>query len=249
MPAIMRVSARSTAPASCGNGCAAIPTTLAGMRARARPRVVRASLSSTHRHGGCTFAEDPAIAAPDARLIWCADLDPGTLAAEACPAQASNPDAVDPATWRPWLSVTASPEGGEHAVLSDGWRHIRLDVTGGTLSGGPVVLHYRLFGTVAARTKLLPLRRLIAFALHRRFQRSLFPPDPRIERWLAALRVHDALVAGASLRDVAVVLYGAERVAADWSGESDSMRSRVRRLASEARRLARGGYRMLLRRR
>ncbi|MGH6614430.1 DNA -binding domain-containing protein [Sphingomonas sp.] len=201
----------------------------------------------TRCSGGCIFAENPVIAAPQARLVWHADLDPGTLVVEAVPATGPDPDAIDPAALGAWLTVVADSDGREHAVLSDGWHHIRLDIERGTLSSGPVILRYRLVGSVSARAKLLPLRRLVEFSLHRRFARSLFPPDPRIARWLTALQVHDGLAVGASLREIGDVLCGAARVAADWDGPSDSLRSRMRRLASEARRLAQGGWRALMR--
>lgn len=147
-----------------------------------------------------------------------------------------------------WLSIAVDAEGCEHAVLSDGWRHIRLDVEAGSLSAGPVILRYRLEGVASARAKLLPLRRLVDFSLHRRFARALYPADPRVARWLVMLQVLDGLSAGASQREIGEALYGAERVTVEWEGRSDSLRSRVRRLAAEARRLARGGYRLLMRR-
>jgi hypothetical protein len=197
--------------------------------------------------GGFIFAENPAIAAPQARLIWHADLDPGTILVEAEPALRDEGDAIDPRALAAWLTLATNPDGREHAVLSDGRHHIRFDVGAGTLMSGPVMLRYRLAGTVSAQAKLLPLRRLVEFCIDRRFRAALYPPDPRVERWLVALRVHDGLAAGASLREIAGALYGAQRVAADWSDASDSMRSRVRRLAAEARRLARGGYRFLMR--
>ena len=217
------------------------------MRAPARSRAVQRQ-RPTRWPGGFTFAEDPAIAAPRARLIWHADLDPGTLAVEARAAAPGDSDAVDPAVLRAWLTAVAGSDGREHAVLSDGLHRIRFDLEAGTLSAGPVVLRYRLEGSVSVRSKLLPLRRLVEFLLNHRFQRSLYPPDPRVARWLTVLQVHDGLVAGASQREIGDVLYGVERVAAEWEGRSDSLRSRVRRLAAEARRLARGGWRALMRR-
>ena len=65
-------------------------------------------------------------------------------------------------------------------------------------------------------------------------------------RWVLALRVHDALVEGASQREIAIGLFGAERVGEHWRGGSDSMRLNVRRLVGLARRLAQGGYRTLM---
>ncbi|WP_425424013.1 DNA -binding domain-containing protein [Sphingomonas sanxanigenens] len=111
-----------------------------------------------------------------------------------------------------------------------------------------VLLQYRLHGLASAEARLLPLRRFLNLCRHRRFARSLFPRDPRIDRGIAMLRVHDATGQGASQREIAAILFGDQRVARDWVGESDSLRSRVRRLVREAGAMARGGYRQLMRR-
>lgn len=204
------------------------------------------------RVGGFTFAEHPEREAPEARIIWRADLDPGTLRVVAVSADATDAanDLLDADMLSPWLTIVRGGDGVEHAVLSDGWHHIRLDVAGGSLAAGePVVLHYAIAGVRRAERRILPLRRFLHFCRHRRFAGALFPVDSRIERELAMLRVHDGLVAGASQRDIGIVLFGAGRVAEGWDGRSDSLRSRVRRLVVDARAMARGGYRSLLLRR
>ena len=58
------------------------------------------------------------------------------------------------------------------------------------------------------------------------------------------LTVLDGRLAGKSWREIAIDLYGAERVAADWHTES-WMRSRVRRLGKKAHFLMESGYRDL----
>ena len=137
----------------------------------------------------------------------------------------------------------------EHAVLSDGQRHIRLDIEEGALTGHKAVhLNYRLHGIASAETRLLPLRRLLALSRRGRFLRSLFPRDPWIDRGIDMLRVNDALTDGASYRRIGTALFGRERVASDWDGPSDALRSRTRRLVGEARAMKRGGYRQLMRR-
>lgn len=198
--------------------------------------------------GGFTFAEDPGLAAPDARIIWHADLDPGALLVAAVPVDARGPDSLDPQQLAPWLTLAIGRDGHEHAVLSDGWHHIRLDLETGSLVSGPVILHYHLHGRLNAETRLLPLRRFLHLCRHRRFAASLFPDDSRVSRGLILLRVHDALWAGASHRQIADALFGEERVTRDWRDPSESLRSRIRRLAAEARSMARGGYRSLMRR-
>lgn len=197
--------------------------------------------------GGSTFAEHPARAAPDARIIWHADLDPGTLRVAAVPTVHGDPEGIDCNRLRTWLTVATDRNGREHAVLSDGWRHLRLDIEDGSLvASGPVRLHYRLSGLASAEARILPLRRFLDLCRRGRFGRALFPADPRVERWLAVLRVGDALAAGASQREIGAALFGEQRIADDWNGRTDSLRSRVRRLAREARAMAGGGYRRLM---
>lgn len=158
-----------------------------------------------------------------------------------------DPDGIDPDRLRTWLAVATDRDGHEHVVLSDGWRHIRLDIEDGSLvAPGPVRLHYRLSGLASVEAKILPLRRFLDLCHRGRFGRTLFPADPRVERWLVVLRVADALAAGASQREIGTALFGEQRIASEWNGSTDSLRSRVRRLAREARAMAGGGYRRLM---
>lgn len=164
------------------------------------------------------------------------------------PADAADPDSLLLERLAPWLTSIIGADGCEHAVLSDGWHHIRLDVAEGRLSGQLAVhLDYALHGIASARSHLLPLRRFLALCQHRRFGPSLYPPEPQTIRWLGMLRVHDALADGASHREIATALFGEARVAEDWGAASDSLRSRVRRLVRDARAMAAGGYRNLMR--
>lgn len=216
-----------------------------GIYGRAQPR--RARLSPPF-HGGYIFAERPDLAAPDACILWDASLDPGTLAIIVRPSDPADPESLLLGRIAPWLTCVEGADGREHAVLSDGWRHIRLDVTEGRLAGQSAVhLHYRLHGMTSARSRIQPLRRFLALCQHRRFGQSLYPRDPHIPRWIEMLRVHDAVTDGASQREIAGVLFGEDRAADDWNGRSDSLRSRVRRLIRGARSMAAGGYRSLLR--
>ncbi|QNA83759.1 DUF2285 domain-containing protein [Sphingomonas sp. So64.6b] len=230
-----------------------IPAISPGTRAPARRRAGahRQSLRwlAIQRNGGFTFAERPEVEAPDARIIWHADVDPGTMRVVANPIDRRHPDAIDPALLAPWLTIVRDGRC-EHAVLSDGWHHIRIDVERGSLvAGKAVILHYQLSGVATVQPKLLPLRRLVDLCRTKRFALSLYPPDKRVDRWLLALRVHDAVQSGASQGEIATVLFGGDQEDGTVGRRSDSLRSRVRRLAVDARRLAGGGYRALMKRR
>ncbi|WP_395331861.1 DUF2285 domain-containing protein [Novosphingobium sp. BL-8H] len=199
-----------------------------------------------HCGGGSTFAEDPRTPAPAARLIWHAQVDPGTLVVDAVPACPNDPEAFDPAILSRWLTVVRGNDGYEHAVLSDGTRRVRLDVTSGTLRGGPVILRFEVAGMASLGAKLMPLRRLEALCRGGRFVVALFPADPRMKHWLEILRVHDALQGRASQREIAQVLFGFMTREDGTEGAADAVRSRVRRRVRLARQFAQGAYRQLM---
>lgn len=195
--------------------------------------------------GGCTFAENPDVIAPDARIIWRAERDPETLNATVRPTIASDRDGISAVMLHPWFSSIID-KSGEHVVLSDGLRRIRIDVQNGNLSHGPVVLMYLIEGSRSASCKVMPLKRAIEVTVRRRFPANLFPPQPRAQRALALLRVHDAVADGATHREIAEALFGQDQAKLAWNGVSDSMRSQVRRMVSAAKVLSAGAYQRML---
>lgn len=208
-----------------------------------RPEVPSAIL----RNGGCTFAERPEIGFPAARIVWRAELDPETLTAEVIRVAADDGDRIDPEVLRRFLFLTAGADGREHAVLSDGVRRIRLDIACGSLvEPAPFTVRCSVAGIRSAEPKIRPLLRLIDVCRRGCFAAALFPVEPKIDRWIALLRVHDALAEGAGHREIAVALFGLEQVHAARGSVSDSLRSRVRRLVRDARMMAQGRYRTLL---
>jgi hypothetical protein len=143
-------------------------------------------------------------------------------------------------------NVVIGPDGTEYVTLSNGCQWLRIDALSGSLLSGQVGLRFandRASGLVDLAKALSLLAFLTTY--------GRFPALPRQHRAFAKrqidlLRTYDALVTGASQRDVAVALFGSDRVIADWNGPSDAMRSSVRRLCKSARALAKGGYKELL---
>lgn len=115
------------------------------------------------------------------------------------------------------------------------------------MSGEPVLFQYRLYGQRSAETRIFPLRRFLFLCRHHRFPAALFPADAAIARGILALRVFDALQEGASQSEIAFGLFGAAALQIASARGSDSLRSRVRRLIDEARKMAAGGYRGMMR--
>lgn len=237
-----------------GNGCAAILAMPPGGTPSASPRGSCCRVFRSSRRcaaciaGGFTFAESPDCPAPAARLFWTAELDGSVVPVRAEPVAVRDPDAFELARFADCASLACGDDGREYLVLSDGWRRLRLDVVAGTLAGqGSVRLAFELAGFSHLDARLLTVRRLLSLWRKGRFLKVLFQPLAGLGHRLEALRVADALAAGASHREIAAALYGEQRVRAEWNGRSDFLLSRVRRRVAEARRMEQGGYRLLLR--
>lgn len=138
-------------------------------------------------------------------------------------------------------------EGREYVVLDDGFHRLRLDVLSGSVREGPVQPLFQVRGLSSIEPKLVTLRRIGLLARFGLRSVTLWPRERRMARWIDMLRVHDAVRDGASQRDIAAALFGAERIANDWHDGSDSLRSHVRRLITLGHAMAGGGYRRLLR--
>ena len=124
---------------------------------------------------GCAFAEDAARSAPEARLLWHADLDPFVLQVRASPAAGSDPDAIDLARLMRWATIVRG-SGREHVALSDGWHRIRLDVVEGTLvEEGPARFDYLLSGLTTVDAHVLTLRRMLGLWRTGRFAGTPIP--------------------------------------------------------------------------
>lgn len=104
--------------------------------------------------------------------------------------------------------------GREDALLSDGYHHIRIDVEEGSLEGeGPCSF---VFG---CRASLRPNAAFYGCAgssmsAAGSASRDRSSRPSRVARWIAMLRVHDAVNRGASQREIASVPFGAERMEA-----------------------------------
>jgi hypothetical protein len=74
-------------------------------------------------------------------------------------------------------------------------------------------------------------------------QRPPFTSDEKLQHALIAL---DESLAGKSYRQIAITIFGEQRVAEEWQGASQFLKDRTRRLVAKGTELMRGGYRDLL---
>ncbi|MFT5331020.1 MAG: hypothetical protein ACI9KA_002118 [Parasphingorhabdus sp.] len=124
----------------------------------------------------------------------------------------------------------------QYVAISDGSVSLRLDVISGSVCNGPVMIEHRLVGVSALAPKIPALHHFISLCRSGKMASWREPADPRLPRLILALRVLDALLDGASQRDIGTVLTGGGDEI-DWPGPGDSNRSYVRRLIALAHRM------------
>lgn len=179
---------------------------------------------------------------PAALWTWRADPAVPVLSAEA----PSSEEAIclNLARLRLPCLLARAESGEQHLMICDGERRLRLAVLGADLLQGAVILRYHLPALEFSKSSLQALRLLIGLLETGRLA-------PRREaqtkqtRWVEALRAHDARSDGASQRQIAILIFGEDRVREDWAGPSDYMRMRVHRLLRMADDLVAGGYRAM----
>lgn len=179
-------------------------------------------------------------------VLWCADLHAPVLKVHARPAQDLSRADFDLWTLSQPAIVLRLRGKGEHVLIADGPRCIRIEVYKGTLLAGPVQLDFLIAGDDGVESRILSLRRLAALRRLGRFPRTLFPREQRARRWARALQAWDGRKLGASHRDIACVLFGGKAVQRDWDGTSDFQRTQVKRLLKTANMMIAGGWRKLL---
>jgi hypothetical protein len=145
------------------------------------------------------------------------------------------------------ISVLLTPNGRQLVLFSQDGRVLQLEV-----SGAPVFEDTRLLADVLVpsertRARQQALARLADLVCHGVLRPRLYPCHPRRKRLALVLQALDGDLDGAPPRDIAIALYGADRVQRDWSDAGENLRDQIRRAVKRGRFLMEGGYRMLLR--
>lgn len=189
---------------------------------------------------GLRLLEDPALDARDAHPAWFPDHD---SVVQLHPDDDPPPDALAFDFWR----IPGHKQllhDGRRLVLLTRWpgRHARLVFAPGLAHG--------MAYTYAVRASAQPYPRFRALTEELDKLAGAAPvaarPRPAATALLElhTLQALDGTLAGASLRRVADVLFGADTFKQDWHADG-ALRARVRRLVRRGQWLMRGGYRHL----
>jgi hypothetical protein len=186
--------------------------------------------------GACIPFVDPALPAPEAPLCWltCPVVD----AVAEPPGAAATPE-ISIAELSSAGHVILGPAGEEYVLLRDSSEALTLRVHGSRASMGPVSARFVVEASAQAGRALAAVQRAtdLFFRPRHRSNRSR-------ERLLArdALIALDAEAAGASLRETAELIHGAEFVRREWPGKGEWLKGRIRRARAKGEELRDGGY-------
>jgi hypothetical protein len=144
------------------------------------------------------------------------------------------------------VTVQVGRDGEQHILFAEEGRFFQLEVHG--LQG---LENVRLTTEIVlsprqAAARVQALRRFSDMITHRRLRTFLYPPDMRASRLARLLQVLDGWNSRVSYRDIALAIFGEERVSADWRDPGAHLRDHLRRALRSGRALMMGGYRRLL---
>lgn len=211
------------------------------------PKECVPEVTSALTWGLVAFA-DPGCSAWTASVLWRPDLYASVLPVDAVPAEfSSDTPALEFASLQCRVGVVAASGQRHHLFLGDQENWLQLMLHGAEPTGK---LHLATSAIVTwpnipERHQLL--KRLSYLASHGRLASDLYRPHASADRLAHVLQVLDGSLQGASHREIALVMFGAERVARDWSRPGSHLRDHIRRAVQRGRYLMNGGYLELLR--
>lgn len=142
-------------------------------------------------------------------------------------------------------SIHIDAVGRQHVVIKSGSRRVTICIQGAAVAVAPARVTFEILslaGLFAAQRSVAALQ-------------QLFDDEPAsIPSWTTTgQEKRDALIAldahcnGVSHRDVAILIFGSDKVDAEWFADGCDLKDYVRRCRSRGARFMQGGYRRLLR--
>jgi hypothetical protein len=144
-------------------------------------------------------------------------------------------------------AVLVTPEDSTHLLLTEAGRAIQLIWKGADVLNDRLVLAAPIELFSRTDRERLAMRRLWALQRRRSIPRHLFGRHPGSKRLRMALQALDGRLAGASWRQVAAAVFGENKAAEAWAGDSRWLLDKTRRLFWQGEAYMKGKYREFLR--
>jgi hypothetical protein len=220
---------------------ATVPTSTthqSGVKVFILPELVKAA----EKWGLAAFA-NPAQSALDASLFWLPAYMNSVVFCHAKPANDNHPEILSLSHFQGQKSVLVTPIC-EHILIQKSHTTARLIVTGVSLLRDECVLTFSFDGIKNTILGLAAMRELQSLLC--RSPEILAPSRPSYLKYRDYLIGLDGHVAQRSYRDIAEVLYGADRVREVWTNETRHLKDKVRRAVQAGIELMNSGYVKLL---
>ncbi|MBX3494124.1 MAG: DUF2285 domain-containing protein [Parvibaculum sp.] len=135
----------------------------------------------------------------------------------------------------------------QNVLFRNNGRFLQLTVAGDCVMRPVQILANVLPGNSRINTRWRSLRRLDDLVRTKALRSEMYPPAMCAWRLSRVLQALDGHLVGASQREIAVALFGVDRVEEDWAHPGAHLRDQVRRTIKRGRDLMNGGYLKLLR--
>ena len=196
-------------------------------------------------HWGFLYTDTPDIDARSAKIFWLPSRSTGILRMHAVSARARSNTALFDLRQRTCpASLLIAVDGTQHLLFHGSGPGIQLAVSGESLLEPVHLLADPVFGVREVQQRFEALARFNDFIAG---APSPPPAQQHAGRLRYVLQALDGSLYGASHRDIAIALFGPERVEADWNDPGENLRDRVRRAIKRGRNLMNGGYLKFLR--
>jgi hypothetical protein len=142
-------------------------------------------------------------------------------------------------------SIHIDAAGRQHVVLKSRNSHVTVSIRGAAVAVAPACVTFEMRGLAdlfAGQRNIALLQDLVEQGPASASAWSITGSEKR-----DALIALDAHCHGASHRDVALLIFGPEKVQAEWIADGCDLKDYVRRCRSRGVRYMQGGYRRLLR--
>ncbi|MES2255541.1 MAG: DUF2285 domain-containing protein [Pseudomonadota bacterium] len=209
--------------------------------ARSRASIIKAC-NEALLEWDCLWADDPGLGCSDATVFWNPRACSSVLRMRAL--EPSGAAAFELSQIVVPSVLLETRDGMQHVLFRQGSRNLQLVVTGMSIRR-PVTLTADVFSS-ALKPQIRSLSCFHDLLRTGDLLDRYFLADARGARFMLILQALDGWCAGASQREIAIALYGADRVKSLWNDPRSHMRDRVRRIIRRARFLLNGGYRSFL---
>lgn len=199
------------------------------------------------RFGACPAFAAPDLPAPLAPVLWLAEYAHPMVHFAASHDGLDHERDFDIVQLPFAVHVHFDANGHQYVVLKSATHHVACLISGALVTAGAVRAHFTARSVAILSASLGDLGIFVHAVLGQRPLVAADLPGP-VDR----VHLRDAIIAidgeraGATRREIATVIYGAEKVADEWSSDHGRMKAVIKRDVLRGRRLVAGGWRTMV---